>query len=74
MEKGAKEIFGRVETVFMENATVTRSSGLEKFTELKSKVKQEDVFIFYYAGQGFMSEDKSSQFYIERQSAVCHRV
>ncbi len=64
MEKGSKGIFGRIETVFMENATVTRSSVLEKFTELKGKVNQEDVFIFYYAGHGVMSEDKSSQFYI----------
>lgn len=64
MEKGSINIFGRVETILMQDATVTRSSVLEKFTELKAKVRQEDVFIFFYSGHGVMIEDKSSQFYI----------
>jgi len=64
MESGAKDIFGKVETIYMQDATVTRSSVLEKFKELKSKVRQEDVFIFYYSGHGVMSVDNSPQFYI----------
>jgi WD40 repeat protein len=64
MEKGVKEIFGNVIINLMRDATVTRSSIMEKFDELKTEVKQEDVFIFYYAGHGVMSEDEHPQFYI----------
>ena len=51
------------QTVFTDT-TVTRKKIIEKFTELKTKVKQEDVFIFFYSGHGVMSEDQSPQFYI----------
>lgn len=61
---GAREIFDRVEIVFVQDTSVTRTSILKKFEEIKTKVKQEDVFVFFYAGHGVMSEDNNSQFYI----------
>jgi len=64
MENGTKSIFSKVETIFLQDANVTRKSIMEKFTELKEKVRQEDVFIFYYAGHGVMSEGQNPQFYI----------
>ena len=64
MEKGGKDIFGNEKTILMQDADVTRKSVLQKFDELKSEVKQEDVFVFYYAGHGVMSEDKNAQYYI----------
>jgi WD40 repeat protein len=64
MKKGIRDIFGKVETILMKDGTVTRTSILENFEALKMKVKQEDVFMFYYAGHGVMSEDVTPQFYI----------
>jgi WD40 repeat protein len=64
MGTGTKNIFGKVETIFIQDANATRKSILEKFNEMKAKAKPEDVFVFYYAGHGVMSEDQSPQFYI----------
>jgi WD40 repeat protein len=64
MSNGAKEIFDKVEIYFMKDTAVTRASILKEFEDFKLKVKPEDVFIFFYAGHGVMSEDNNSQFYI----------
>ena len=45
-----------VHTLYDEEAT--RSGILNKLEELSTKIQQEDVFIFYYAGHGSMVEDR----------------
>jgi WD40 repeat protein len=45
-----------VHTLFDEQAT--RSAILAKLDELATKIQQEDVFIFYYAGHGSMVDDR----------------
>ena len=64
IEKGSKSIFGNVKITFLKDADATRAKILQEFNMLKLNVKQNDVFIFYYAGHGVMSQDENSQFYI----------
>lgn len=64
VEKGSRSIFGSVNINYLKNSEVTRERILQVFESLKSKANQEDVFVFYYAGHGVMSEEKTSQFYI----------
>lgn len=64
VEKGSRSIFGSVNINYLKNSEVTRERILQAFESLKSKANQEDVFVFYYAGHGVMSEEKESQFYI----------
>lgn len=43
-----------IDSLFDENATVDNIAA--KMSELKKKIRPEDVFLFYYAGHGVMSE------------------
>ncbi|MFH1001020.1 MAG: caspase family protein, partial [Bacteroidota bacterium] len=64
LEEGSKTIFNSVQISFLKNSDVTKSAINQAFETIKSSVKQEDVFIFYYAGHGVMSEEESAQFYL----------
>lgn len=64
VELGSKEIFNTITTVFLTESEVTRQRILQEINIIKSKAKQEDVFIFYYAGHGVMSEETVPQFFI----------
>jgi uncharacterized caspase-like protein len=64
IEQGSGEIFQKVETIYLQDERADKESIIRQFTDVKSKVKAEDVFIFYYAGHGVMSEEEKSQFYI----------
>lgn len=64
IENGSNNIFESVNTTYIKNEKATRAKILQEFEKLKLKIKPEDVFIFYYAGHGVMSEEKKSQFYI----------
>ncbi len=64
IEKGSQNIFNSINTVFIDNNNATREAVLQAFNNLKAKVKQEDVFIFYFAGHAVMSEEDKPQFYI----------
>ena len=61
---GSNDIFGSVTFAFITDTDATRTRILQEFNKQKATVKQEDVFIFYYAGHGVMSEEDKSQFYV----------
>jgi len=42
----------------------TKDKILEVFNEIQLEANESDVFIFYYAGHGCMSEESNSEFYI----------
>lgn len=58
-EKGAN-LFKNIQLHALYDDDATRSKILAKLDELASKIHQEDVFIFYYAGHGSMVDN---QFY-----------
>ncbi len=64
IEKGASEIYKSTEVTLITNPEATRSNILENLEKIKLKAKPEDVFIFYYAGHGVMSEEAKPQFYM----------
>ncbi|HOV14070.1 MAG TPA: caspase family protein, partial [Spirochaetota bacterium] len=62
----AKSLFENVEVTAIYNRNATRQNILTKLIEATSKINQEDVFIFYYAGHGITpqtSEKETSEFY-----------
>jgi WD40 repeat protein len=64
IQSGSQGIFNTITTVFLTESEVTRQRILQEINIIKSKAKQEDVFIFYYAGHGVMSEETVPQFFI----------
>ena len=64
IEKNSSEIFGTVNITFLKDADATKERILQEFENIKQQAKQEDVFIFYYAGHGVMSMDDKPEFHI----------
>lgn len=64
IEKGSNGIFGSVNITYLKDADATRTRILQEFNKLETNAKQEDVFIFYYAGHGVMSEEDKPEFHI----------
>lgn len=58
MSDKTAELFKKVELITLYDADATREKILGALTELTSKISQEDVFIFYYAGHGSMVDGK----------------
>ncbi|MEI8080180.1 MAG: caspase family protein, partial [bacterium] len=63
-ELGGSGIFKEIKTVFLTNGEATKLRILQEMGTIKSQAGQDDVFVFYYAGHGVMSEDKVPQFYL----------
>ena len=55
---GSDQLFKNVELHTLYDKDATRQKILSKLDELSSKVSQEDVLIFYYAGHGSMVDNK----------------
>jgi WD40 repeat protein len=64
LKVGSNQIFSKTKVVFIKNEEATKSFIISKLNDLKPKITQEDVFVFYYAGHGVMSEEEKSQFYL----------
>ena len=64
INEGSKTIFSGTEVLFLKDIDVTKNRISDTFGELKGKITQDDVFIFYYAGHGIMSESDSPEFHI----------
>jgi WD40 repeat protein len=64
LKKGSKSIFDKTEVLFLKNSEVTKQNIRTQFDKLNQKIKQEDVFVFYYAGHGIMSEETTPEFHI----------
>lgn len=59
-----KKFFGNVYPKNLINQEATRANVLKVFEEVKSKCKPDDVFVFFYAGQGIVldiPEDKTTK-------------
>lgn len=64
IETGSKEIFKQIHTTYITNTDATKQRIIQEFNKIKGLAKPEDVFIFYYAGHGVMSEEEKSKFYL----------
>lgn len=64
-----KSIFSKVHINFVKDAEATRERILEVFNSIKQNTAPDDVFVFYYAGHGVMSDEDKPQFYL-----ACHNV
>lgn len=58
MTKKGTGLFKKIELIELFDENATRQKILTTLDDLSSKISQEDVFIFYYAGHGSMVDDK----------------
>ena len=49
---------------YIENENANREEIIKVFNEIISNAKEQDIFIFYYAGHGVMTEGANGQFFI----------
>ncbi len=61
VKKSGQGLFDKVIVTSLRNTKVTKASITSALKEVQAKAKEQDVFIFYYAGHGVMSESKNSQ-------------
>jgi WD40 repeat protein len=63
IEKDAKTVLGNVKTFFITDNTADKKGITDALTEVQKNAKPQDVFVFYYAGHGYIS-DKTKEFYL----------
>ena len=63
IEKGNK-MFKSVRKTEIYDTEATKENILKAFESIISQAKQEDVFVFYYAGHGTLDEDNNSEYYL----------
>ena len=63
IEKDAKSILAGVKTYFITDAKANRAGIINAFNEIKKDAKPQDVFVFYYAGHGYISP-ANKEFYL----------
>jgi Caspase domain len=62
---GNSRLFGEIKVHTLYDHEVTKQNVIDKFNELAGVMKEQDVFIFYYAGHGTLDQDDvASEFYI----------
>jgi hypothetical protein len=54
--ENADKIYLSVQTKMIKNTEATKANILKAFKDLQSKILPQDVFVFYYAGHGVMTE------------------
>jgi hypothetical protein len=66
VKNSSQGLFDKVVVTSMRNSKVTKASIIAALKEVQAKAKEQDLFIFYYAGHGVMSEstNSQSQFYL----------
>ncbi|OOQ61206.1 caspase family protein [Mucilaginibacter pedocola] len=62
-EKDAKTIISNLKTYFVTDDKADKNGIVAAFTEVQKNAKPQDVFVFYYAGHGVISE-KNKEFYL----------
>lgn len=63
IEKDAKTVLGNVKTFFVTDNTADKKGITDALIEVQKNAKPQDVFVFYYAGHGYISE-KTKEFYL----------
>ncbi len=64
VNSNGESIFNEINVYFLKNEECIKENILSTFSEITSTSSLEDVFLFYYAGHGVMSEEEKSEFYI----------
>lgn len=63
LERDAKSIIAAVKSYFITDAKADRNGIIHAFDEIVKSAKPQDVFVFYYAGHGYIHPDKK-EFYL----------
>ena len=63
IEKDAKSVLANVKTYFVTDASANKSGIENAFKEVRSTAKPQDVFVFYYAGHGYIHPE-NKEFYL----------
>jgi len=63
---GASGVFNKIENIEVRNADFTKSEIVATLNKIKQEANEQDMFIFYYAGHGVMSQGTNQEpdFYI----------
>ena len=64
LKSGTRQLVNNVKTYNLRNAGATRTGILEQLATISAGADADDVFVFYYAGHGVMSEGETSDFYL----------
>jgi WD40 repeat protein len=62
MEKQSNSIFSKINTTYITNTEATKSGIIAALDKVSTGARPQDVFLFYYAGHGVVSDNK--QFYL----------
>jgi WD40 repeat protein len=63
IEKDAKTVLSKTKTYFVTDNLADKKGITDALTEVQKSAKPQDVFVFYYAGHGVISE-KNKEFYL----------
>ena len=63
IEHDAKSVLTNVKTYFITDAKADKASIVNAFNEIKKDAKPQDVFVFYYAGHGYINP-ANKEFYL----------
>ncbi len=58
LEKNAKSVITTVKTYFVKDAEADKAGITNAFSQVQKSAKEQDVFVFYYAGHGVIGNDK----------------
>ena len=64
LSQGMQEISSAVNATTIFNSNANKTEILSNFQNIIDKANPQDIFIFYYAGHGVMTQDDSKEFYI----------
>lgn len=70
LEKGGSALFESIVVKTLFEGQATKANVISAFKEMSSTVQEQDMFIFYYAGHGTMSESPANEFYIVPQDVT----
>lgn len=63
IEKDAKSMLANVKTYFISDAKADKAGIINAFADIKQNAKPQDVFVFYYAGHGYI-HPVTKEFYL----------
>lgn len=64
VQSGLSKITSKTHVYFIKNSEAIRDNIISKLTEIASVANPQDIFIFYYAGHGVMSQTGENEFYL----------
>ncbi len=63
IEKDAKSLLANVKTYFITDAKADKAGIINAFDQIKKEARPQDVFVFYYAGHGYINP-ANKEFYL----------